>query len=168
MSRNRRTRSTFADEGGCCKATGGPSEVTARDCPRCSQRGRVVADATLDALLRAPNQRGGGPWRFCRNADCSTVYFHGTGAVLEADALNVRVGQKEHGADRLVCYCFGHTAEDLLRRPSIQHEVKAACKRGEDRCPQTNPQGHCCLGNVADVLSTSSHVQGLPRSVSAE
>ena len=126
--------------------------VEAQDCPHCGQRGRTVGDVTLDALLRESAQREVGTWRFCRNADCPVVYFSEAGAALEAEALTVRVGQKEHGADRPICYCFGHSAAELLERPSIQDEIKAACKRGEDRCPETNPQGSCCLGNVAAVL----------------
>ncbi len=136
----------------CCATSCEVPAVEARDCPRCGQRGRTVGDATLDALLREPAHRGTGPWRFCRDADCPVVYFSEGGAELEAEALTVRVARKEHGADRPICYCFGHSAAELLERPSIRDEIKAACKRGEDRCPETNPQGSCCLGNVAAVL----------------
>lgn len=95
--------------------------------------------------------------RFCRSAHCPVVYFHGeAGTALGADALKVRVGHKEHLADRPICYCFGHSAADLQARPSIGEEIKAACKRGEDRCAETNPQGSCCLGNVAAVLRDAS------------
>lgn len=140
----------------CCGPTCSPSEANERDCPRCGQRGRAVGDITLNALLVAPDLRTDGTWRFCRNSDCPVVYFdEGDGNVLEADALKVRVGQKEHHPDRPICYCFGHSAADLMERPSIQQEIKAACKRGEDRCPQTNPQGSCCLGNVAAVLAAT-------------
>jgi len=135
----------------CCEPTA--CEVTvAVDCPRCAQRGRKVGEATLDALLVEPTARTAGTWRFCRTSDCPVAYFHEGGAQLEADAVRPRIGQKEHSADRPICYCFGHSAADLVERPGIQDEIKAACKRGEDRCPQTNPQGSCCLGNVAAVL----------------
>jgi len=116
-----------------------------------------VGDATLDALLTAPAQRAPGGWRFCRNPMCAAVYFHGQdGAILGKDALSVRVGQKDRAADRPICYCFDHSAEELVQRPSIADDIKAACRRGEDRCAQTNPQGSCCLGNVAAVLKTAA------------
>lgn len=134
----------------CCSTTADTAALV--DCPRCGTRGRIVGDQTLDALLVAPEQRATGAWRFCRKADCSVVYFNDDGAELEANALSVRVGQKEDKADRPICFCFGHSAEDLRARPVIREEIKTACRRGEDRCAETNPQGSCCLGNVAAVL----------------
>ncbi len=136
----------------CCGSNSDVPSTVAVDCPRCGHRGRTVGDETLNALLTAPEQQGSGTWRFCRTRDCPVVYFQGDGTILKADALKVRVGQKEDRADRPICYCFGHSAEDLRARPGLQDEIKAACKRGDDRCPLTNPQGSCCLGNVASVL----------------
>jgi len=86
------------------------------------------------------------------------VYFHPDGAALGVDALRVRVGQKETGPDRPICYCFAHSAADLRAKPGIRDEIKAACKRGEDHCAETNPQGACCLGNVAAVLRQAAVV----------
>lgn len=140
----------------CCSTSAEPA-VEAVDCPRCGQRGRTVRDVTLDALLVTPHTRAAGTWRFCKSAACPVVYFHADGIELETAALTVRVGLKEAGGDRPVCYCFGHSAADILERPGIQDAIKAACKRGEDRCAETNPQGSCCLGNVAAVLRTAVH-----------
>ena len=137
----------------CAKSDQAATDI--RDCPRCGQRGRTVGDQTLNALLVAPERRAPGKWRFCRSQDCPVVYFHSQkGTALGADALNVRVGQKEDVATRPICYCFGHSAADLRASPSIEEEIKDACKRSEHRCAETNPQGACCLGNVAAVLRT--------------
>ncbi len=138
---------------GCCDTR---PEAPAGTCPSCGARGRAVGDVTLDALLLEPARRPPGPWRFCRTPDCEVVYFSGGGDVLRSDALAVRVGIKERAPDRPICYCFGHSAADLAERPAIRDEIKAACKRGEDRCPQTNPRGACCLGDVGAVIAAAT------------
>lgn len=48
---------------------------------------------------------------------------------------------------RLICYCFGHTAEDLRQdirrhgRSLIMESIVAEKKKGRCRCAQTNPAG---------------------------
>ena len=58
-----------------------------------------------------------------------------------------------------LCYCFGYTAADIAAEiradgaTTIPDAITAHCRRGEDRCPETNPQGSCCLGNIRAAVT---------------
>ena len=125
-----------------------------RLCPTCGERGRGVKPSTLDALLKPGVPHADAGWRFCRTADCPTVYFSGV-KTLEAGALTVAVGLKSQHPERPVCYCFGHSAADIQATAgtpqSIFQQVSQACRRGEERCEVTNPQGTCCLGDIRAI-----------------
>ncbi len=60
-------------------------------------------------------------------------------------------------ASRLICYCFGYTEEDLRQdalrygRSRIMERIMAEKKDGRCRCADTNPSGHCRLGQVRQV-----------------
>ena len=90
-------------------------------------------------------------WSFCADRDCEVVYFRGLERLLGVDVANVPF-QKSDDPERLVCFCFGHSAQELTADPSIRDSIAAKCKGGEDECVTKNPQGRCCLGNVALVL----------------
>ena len=136
----------------CCSTTPDPAgdAQTAR-CPRCGERGRRVKPITLSSLLKPEVVPAGGLWRFCRTPQCPVVYF-GDQELLLAEHLTVPVGCKEVRPARPICYCFGYSAADIeaaARRPrTVFQIVSERCKRGEDRCEETNPQGACCLGNI--------------------
>lgn len=117
-------------------------------CPCCGGRGRRVPGVTLLALVAAPPPDTSG-WRFCGTPRCEVVYFGPRGEPLRRDSLRVRVGQKEDAPDRPLCYCFGHSAADILADPrGVSDAIKARCRLGQDRCEETNPKGSCCLGEV--------------------
>lgn len=66
--------------------------------------------------------------------------------------------QKAAEGLRTVCYCF-EIAEDQIRREVEAAGVSASAERiktlvRDDRCAceVRNPQGACCLGNVAAVV----------------
>ncbi len=125
------------------------------ECPECGARGRKVKPITLRSLLIDGVERRDEVYRFCATPGCPVVYFgEGTGDVVHRDALRVRVGQKETAADRPICYCFDFSAADVTAEvattgsSTIPDRITEHCRRGEDRCPETNPQGSCCLGNV--------------------
>lgn len=129
------------------------------DCPSCGQRGRRVKPVTLASLVSEGTPVGEGIYRFCRTQGCDVVYFsEGGAAPIPVSSMRVRVGQKETAADRPICYCFGHSAAEVVAEveatgtSSIPDQITEHCRRGEDRCPETNPQGSCCLGNVRAVL----------------
>jgi hypothetical protein len=130
-----------------------------RRCPVCDGRARPVAPITVAQLVERPLAAAEG-FVFCVNPDCDVVYANGsTGEWLRTDAVVVPVFQKSTDPRRLVCYCFGHRVDDVAEdarlhgRSSIADAITLACRRGLDRCEETNPQGTCCLGNVRAVAS---------------
>lgn len=118
--------------------------------------GKKVSETTLTHLLReeALPRIVGRQWFFCSDPGCDVVYFTADGETLTKDALKVRVGLKENGPPRPLCYCFGYDLEDVEREAAAAEESAIAaaitekCRQGLDRCEETNPQGSCCLGNV--------------------
>jgi hypothetical protein len=83
--------------------------------------------------------------------------------------LNIRVGQKESDVHRLVCYCFNHSIcsiRDEVRttgKSTVVESITAEIRAKRCACEVTNPEGACCLGNVAaavkSVLSASAGEQ---------
>jgi hypothetical protein len=141
-----------------------PSPLARTECPACDARGRRVKSITLDSLLVADAARNEGEaYRFCKTIDCEVAWFGETsGHAIPRAAARVRIGQKERVADRTLCYCFGYSAADIERElaergaSTIPEQITARCRQGEDRCPQTNPQGACCLGNVRAAVKAAA------------
>lgn len=136
------------------------------DCPECSARGRRVQPITLDALVVGDTPRSDDDYRFCATVGCDVAWFGQTsGHVIGVTACRVRIGQKETAPDRPLCYCFGYSAGDVItdvRRTGtsrIPDRIAAHCRNGEDRCPETNPQGACCLGNVRAMMKAAATEQ---------
>lgn len=131
----------------CCSTEAGVHDL----CPACHEKGRAVKPVTIRTMAPDPQPTSEG-WRFCRSAACGVAYYHPRGNTVPVSALPVRVGQKETAPDRPVCYCFGYSAQDIARDPHrVSEDIKERCRRGEDRCAETNPQGSCCLGNVLGI-----------------
>ena len=145
----------------CC-ATEPEARTDSRACPACGHRGRRVKRVTLDALVAdgaAPDDQD---YRFCATPGCPVAYFgDATGRQVPVSELRVRVGQKETAPDRPLCYCFDYSAADVTAQveatgtSNIPDVITDHCRRGEDRCPQTNPQGSCCLGNVRAAVGAA-------------
>ena len=89
--------------------------TTVPTCPTSGTPGRAVKPVTVRSLVleRRRVEADRRPWFFCDAADCDVVYFTADGARLITADLNVRVGLKETGPPRPVCYCFGHTLEEI-------------------------------------------------------
>ena len=144
----------------CCAVSDAEVHAPKQTCPRCGVRGRRVKPITLSSLLKPGASLPEDAWRFCQTPACTAVYFgESSKAILEAAQLSVRVGLKESRSDRPICYCFGFTAADIeaaARHPvTVFQQVTEHCRRGEDRCKQTNPQGICCLGNIRAIERTA-------------
>lgn len=130
-------------------------------CPTCRTATRPVGSVTLTSLLKQDSARGlqaGDGYRFCRDADCPTVYSHpDTNEVFRQDDLKVPVFQKSADPARPVCYCFDHSVADVRAdarkngKSLIADDITELCRKGLDRCDENNPQGACCLGNVRQV-----------------
>jgi hypothetical protein len=99
---------------------------------------------------------------FCGSAQCSVVYF-GAGTVFRQVDVLVPVFQKGVEGPRTVCYCL-EIGEDQVRgeveaaRGSASAErIKRLVQSDRCACEVRNPQGTCCLGNIAAVVGS---VQG--------
>jgi hypothetical protein len=134
-------------------------------CPECGNRGRKVAPITLLALLRpkALERRSAAEHRFCATPCCDVVYY-GQGELFRRDDVLVPVFQKEPEGCRTVCYCYA-VREDEIRleveasgRSASASRIKALVQAERCACEVRNPQGACCLGNVAAVAKAAEAV----------
>ena len=115
-------------------------------------RSLLVAEAAVRVDEQAQH------W-FCKTADCDVVYFRGdTGERFVTADLRVPVFEKSADPTCPVCYCFDHSVAEITSevartgRSAIPDEIAEKCRRGLDRCEETNPRGSCCLGNVRAVV----------------
>jgi hypothetical protein len=88
------------------------------------------------------------------------VYF-GEGQVFRQDDVLVPVFQKGPEGRRTVCYCFD-LSEDAVRREvegtgvsASAERIKSLVRDGRCACEVRNPQGSCCLGNVAALVKAA-------------
>jgi len=139
-------------------------------CPSCGAEGIPVKEVTLRSLL-CPDRLGlvvGGRWSFCGSAGCDVVYFKADGGqVFNKDDLAVRVGVKETSAPRPICYCFGHTIEEVMdevRRTggsTVAQDIRARMKESGCSCEVKNPQGRCCLDTVGRCVDEAVSLFGV-------
>lgn len=134
----------------------------------------MVPEITLKALLRgeALERRAENVHRFCPEAGCPVVYF-GHRESFTVEDVTAPVFQKNPVGRRLVCHCFDVTEEAIRRelaetgQSAVQKRITALVKDGRCACEVRNPQGTCCLGNLAkavqDVRESLEHQAGLIR-----
>jgi len=144
-----------------------PSRVV---CPSCSEGGiecagpKKVPKITLHSLVRPEHHDAlpADPTYFCSDKDCETVYFDAGGRQITKDQLLVQVWQKEDTGDIPICYCFDFSARDIMEDarentpPTIPLTIRDKVKAGLCACDVKNPQGSCCLGNVAYWVKQAS------------
>ncbi len=137
-------------------------------CPRCGQRGRVVADRTLESILQAdatvellPVER-----RFCATPRCEVLYYGVNGHWVGVSASRVRVGLKETVDPIPLCYCFGFSRAEVRRqvaetgRSDIPERIEVEIRAKRCRCSTANPSGACCL---AEVQAAVDEAQSRPK-----
>lgn len=125
-------------------------------CPRCGAVGRVVADETIQAILKPGRADGllAVERRFCGTPGCEVLYYGADGRLVEKDAASVRVGVKETEDPVPLCYCFGFSRDDVRRQVAERGEsdiparIAAEIRAGRCACEVKNPSGVCCLGEV--------------------
>lgn len=114
-------------------------------CPRCGATGRVVGDATIQALL-IPGQAGSLLFverRFCKTPTCDVLYYGADGRFVGKTADPIPL-----------CYCFDFARADVRREVaatgacSIPAQITAEVRAGRCACETRNPSGVCCLGEV--------------------
>lgn len=156
------------DDNDCCSSTMDIKEIvsplTAAKpgvCPTCGTKGKKVDGATVKSMLSISlREVRDVQYFFCREADCDTVYFSEDGSQrFGLQDVRERVFQKEPGADDVfACYCFRHTPESIrtemleTNTSTVVSKINIGIKAGQCACDLRNPQGTCCLGNVAQVV----------------
>ena len=152
----------------CQDSTKSPDTPT--NCPANGQRSKVVREITLKALLRgaALERRSESLHRFCSTSSCPVVYF-GDGETFSRDDIIVPVFQKETDPSRTVCYCFDVSEVDIREevartgRSSASGRIRALVEADRCACEVKNPQGSCCLGNIAATERAAEEEQDASR-----
>jgi len=138
------------------------SAVSPTRCPECGSRGRLVERVTVKAMLKPEGlARLSAPGhRFCPTPRCPVVYF-GIDEAFKQEEVVVPVYQKEPVGERIVCYCFAIGEGEIRRelaesgRSTSAERVTALVKADRCACEVKNPQGSCCLGNLAAVAKAA-------------
>jgi len=138
-------------------------------CPGCGATGSSVGKVTLETLV-VPEKRsaiGPGPYFFCESPVCDVVYFSADGgSTFGRSDLSVRVGIKETEPPRPVCYCFGHTIEEIedeVRRTggsTVADDIRARMKSEGCSCETKSPRGSCCLSTVERITREATDRYG--------
>jgi len=147
------------------------AKVGAARCPSCARPGKPVGIKTLKHMVHPRHlELAGRPgFLFCRSADCDVVYFHPDGDCLRKSDVRVRVGLKETEDPVPICYCFGFTERMAIEeirdtgKCTIPQRITAEVKAGHCACEIRNPQGSCCLGNVATAVRRAMADANRPR-----
>lgn len=131
-------------------------------CPDCGRATRTIKAVTLRSLLTEAAREhvhDCDGYYFCPTPECSVVYAQPkTGNTLPTEMVRVPVFQKSTDPTRLVCYCFGHSVNEIVSEvaqsgdSTLPERIAQRCRNGEDHCEESNPQGACCLGNVRAAL----------------
>jgi hypothetical protein len=157
----------------CCTVK--PAEAVAPTrCLECGRPGRLVDRITVKAMLRpeALMRLAASEHRFCPTPECPVVYF-GFDEIFDREEIVVPVFQKEPAGDRTVCYCFGVSESDIRRetaetgRSTAGDRVTALVKAERCACEVKNPQGSCCLGNIAAVTAEARAADRAPEAAAA-
>ncbi|HEU4594838.1 MAG TPA: hypothetical protein VFS10_06690 [Pyrinomonadaceae bacterium] len=134
-----------------------PQDDAGRGCASCGSVSRPVTRRTVLLMLRPEvlDRAGNGEYRFCTGPDCPIVYFtEGEGLCFTTEDLRVRVGLKEKDDPVPLCYCFGFDERDAREeiahtgQCSIPRRITGLIRQGMCACPERNPSGACCLGEV--------------------
>lgn len=142
------------DHEACCRIP-----TASCPCPVCGNAGRRVTAATLDQHVPAPLRAAiGDEAAFCLNPACAVVYCNPAGFTVRKGQTLTAVTQKDPGDEVPVCYCFGFTRGGLRRdlaergETDIPTRIREGVAEGRCDCERKNPQGACCLGNVAGAV----------------
>ncbi len=120
---------------------------------------RAMLSSAALMRLSAPEHR------FCATPACPVVYF-GIGEAFDREEIVAPVFQKEPAGNRTVCYCFGISEGDLRRELvetgwcTTSDRISNLVRAGRCACQIKNPQGTCCLGNVATATKTAKSSLG--------
>jgi hypothetical protein len=100
-------------------------------CPICGEVGKkvelfTVRSLTKDDFIAMTTESN---YFFCTNPECEVIYYSTSLQVIKKHQIKTRVGLKEKAAPRPICYCFGHTIENIhdeIRqkgRSTVENEI---------------------------------------------
>jgi hypothetical protein len=163
---------TSDDKEDCCKPvapTGG------RRCPSCGKQGKRVSRLTVSVFVRDPRiylhpeLLPPGDYSMCETRTCSVVYFNShSESAIGKDDLRVKVWQKEDNPSVPACYCFNNSVKSITKEielngtTDVLARINKEVKAGNCRCEVTNPQGSCCLGNIAKPIRVAKELASPP------
>jgi hypothetical protein len=145
----------------CCRVTFPKAKGR---CPSCGAVGKSVSSFTVSLFLRDPTlylheeSLPPGSYYMCEVRSCPTVYFTDRGMRFNKTDIRVKVWQKEDDPKVPACYCFGNSVatiqDEIIQtgNTDVISRIGAEVRAGNCRCEVTNPQGQCCLGNVAKAV----------------
>ncbi len=134
---------------------------TAGVCPVCGQKGKPVDLNTVRALTRRnfPNYGELTQGFICLNPEDKTVYyFNDLKITVNQKDVVTNVGFKSQSYIKTVCYCFQHTADNIIddyiknNISNIENDVRQKVKEKRCSCEVSNPKGKCCLGDIRNVI----------------
>ncbi len=83
-------------------------------------------------------------------------------ATVDTDAMITQVAHKAIGRPTPVCFCFAHTADDIVAdaaahdgASTIKAEIKQAVADGHCACEHLNPSTKCCLADIHRTLQAA-------------
>lgn len=138
----------------CCTVPAGPS----KPCLSCGQVGQIVGVAPVRPHR---HDAAAGTWQHCPTPDCPVVYYL-DGDIVGRDEVVAQVGHKATDRPTPVCFCFAHTADDLVADTyahrgvsTIQAMIKHAVADGHCACEHLNPSTKCCLADIHRILKAA-------------
>lgn len=139
----------------CCSIPTG----SALPCPSCGELGPIVGVASVRP--HRPDAAEG-PWQHCPIPACPVVYYLDT-VTVDTDAVITQVAHKATDRPTPVCFCFAHTADDIIADAAAHHgastikaEIKQAVADGHCACEHLNPSTQCCLADIHRTLKTAA------------
>ena len=117
---------------------------------RCPVNGKEYSSVGVKTILHhliAPwkKELSSKSYYYCTDKDCDVVYFGQDDSVISKYELRTKVGIKENGPDRTVCYCFGVSYLAAEESAVAVNFVKEKTKNSLCSCETSNPSGRCCL-----------------------
>lgn len=139
----------------CCGLPGS----TPQPCPSCDEIGPIVGAAPVRP--HRPDAADGA-WQHCPTAGCRVVYYLDE-TTVDIDAVITQVAHKATHRPVPVCFCFAHTADDLVAdadahdgASTIKTAVKQAVADGRCACEHLNPSTQCCLADIHRILKAAA------------
>ncbi len=134
----------------CCLSSNTPKKPRKSRkhyCPVSGKEHSIVSSTTICHHLKEPwNWKAKDQtYYFCSDPKCEVVYFGEDDSTILKPALRMPVGIKSDSSDRLLCYCYGVTLQDVLAKPEVRDFVVNETKGKNCACEIRNPSGRCCL-----------------------